>query len=483
MSRTKQRLEAALKARAYSMLDKGETHIKAFEVGFQEVIEMIFKNKPWYDVTSCNIFMTLLETQDIFKTIECIIDGINDETVTEMLHENDAIDFTIPADMLNDPAKVDFKSIMAKQRADHEAQKAAEEVERRKEELRVKYADLLQHAETSEDPHEELFKVLVPGSGACDTVAGELIRAISRIMYRDYNDGDVFYEGYGLETAAPAAAYLGDHGFNAEITRIAELGLQDDAYTKALEELDAKVVRSILDNPELLETPLDYDMWDAETSDIYEMQPRYEFDYEVSDVVAEYIDAGYVSSWDLVEVVREWLNYDHRFEDAEIGRPWGHHDHHVTIENLTKDGLEACEEWNRWNMWEDYESDLREEYGDLSEEDEDFDDDDIDESLKESPEVPFNPIAYLDNMPVFSEEDRAFAQSLVADLADVTIRNGSNSYLDITARKNDYIDGGIINVTKKFTDELRSYIEAKYPDWSIAENNTGTTYWFDYRGN
>ena len=52
------------------------------------------------------------------------------------------------------------------------------------------------------------FKQLIPGSGKCDTVEGEMLRAINKIIYRYYNDGDYFFEGYGCETAGPAHSYL-----------------------------------------------------------------------------------------------------------------------------------------------------------------------------------------------------------------------------------------------------------------------------------
>jgi hypothetical protein len=55
---------------------------------------------------------------------------------------------------------------------------------------------------------DKYFNELVPGSGKSDTVNGEIIRAVSRIAYRWYNDGDKFYEGYGAETAGPAMAFL-----------------------------------------------------------------------------------------------------------------------------------------------------------------------------------------------------------------------------------------------------------------------------------
>lgn len=54
----------------------------------------------------------------------------------------------------------------------------------------------------------ELFNELVPVQGKCETVAGEMIRALTRIIYRWENDGDVAGIGYGKETVNPAVRYL-----------------------------------------------------------------------------------------------------------------------------------------------------------------------------------------------------------------------------------------------------------------------------------
>lgn len=45
-----------------------------------------------------------------------------------------------------------------------------------------------------------LHDKLVPSMGKAETIQGEMVRAINRIIYRHYNDGDVFYTGYGEET-------------------------------------------------------------------------------------------------------------------------------------------------------------------------------------------------------------------------------------------------------------------------------------------
>ena len=57
---------------------------------------------------------------------------------------------------------------------------------------------------------DELWDKLVPSSGPCETLEGETMRAMMKIAYRYYNDGDYFYEGYGCETAGPAHAFLVD---------------------------------------------------------------------------------------------------------------------------------------------------------------------------------------------------------------------------------------------------------------------------------
>jgi hypothetical protein len=48
----------------------------------------------------------------------------------------------------------------------------------------------------------------VPLRGATETVYGEIVRAIARLVYRYFNDGERFSEGYGIETCGGAYMYL-----------------------------------------------------------------------------------------------------------------------------------------------------------------------------------------------------------------------------------------------------------------------------------
>lgn len=56
--------------------------------------------------------------------------------------------------------------------------------------------------------YDALYKKLVPASGPAETVEGEMLRAISKIVYRYFNDGDFYFKGYGKETAGSAHKYL-----------------------------------------------------------------------------------------------------------------------------------------------------------------------------------------------------------------------------------------------------------------------------------
>ena len=89
----------------------------------------------------------------------------------------------------------------------------------------------------NEDRTNKLFEELVPASGKAENLAGELVRAMGRIAYRFYNDGDQVGIGYGKETCNPAARFL-IHKGNKEVSDLAAAiwGLHsEEAYEKLLD--------------------------------------------------------------------------------------------------------------------------------------------------------------------------------------------------------------------------------------------------------
>ena len=86
----------------------------------------------------------------------------------------------------------------------------------------------------NEDRINKLFKELVPETGKADSLAGELVRAMSSIGYRFYNDGDQLGIGYGKETCNPAGRFLGVKGNDkiAKLTADAWAVYSEEAYER-----------------------------------------------------------------------------------------------------------------------------------------------------------------------------------------------------------------------------------------------------------
>lgn len=115
----------------------------------------------------------------------------------------------------------------------------------------------------------ELFEELVPASGKAPTVAGEIVRAINRISYRNWNDGDHIGVGYGRETCNPAARYLGAKCGEEVASLISAIwGIENDkAYDLILGQLEAEVVKYLERNPELKAAENREDMFDYRNAD------------------------------------------------------------------------------------------------------------------------------------------------------------------------------------------------------------------------
>ncbi len=116
-----------------------------------------------------------------------------------------------------------------------------------------------------EDRNEPLYDKLVAGMGKSETVEGEMLRAINRIVYRFYNDGDKYFEGYGTETAGPAHSFLvnANHPLKSAMIKLFDEPSGDNSYERMLKD----VLDMILDYIESRQgkyTPNSEDMYDYE---------------------------------------------------------------------------------------------------------------------------------------------------------------------------------------------------------------------------
>lgn len=90
----KDALRRALIHKYFTLQNKYETNIKAYEIAFQEAIEDLYPDKSWWEITGCNIFMDLFETRDPWITIDNIINQMipqteEDEEVIQELQRSD----------------------------------------------------------------------------------------------------------------------------------------------------------------------------------------------------------------------------------------------------------------------------------------------------------------------------------------------------------------------------------------------------------
>lgn len=62
-----------------AMKKSGEKNIKAYEVAFQDIIERVFPDMCWWEVTECQIFNHLMEHKDPEATIIAILKGLKED--------------------------------------------------------------------------------------------------------------------------------------------------------------------------------------------------------------------------------------------------------------------------------------------------------------------------------------------------------------------------------------------------------------------
>ena len=107
--------------------------------------------------------------------------------------------------------------------------------------------------------YEELFDKYVPACGKAKTVGGEIVRAVSRIHYRFYNDGDFAGYGYGIETVGSACSYLSDvlceeiddiNDLLDNLTNITPEEHHEKEYTNALYALEKEIASYLKENPD-----------------------------------------------------------------------------------------------------------------------------------------------------------------------------------------------------------------------------------------
>lgn len=253
-------------------------------------------------------------------------------------------------DQLMDPEKIDMHDVMARS-AEREKKAELAEKEDAVREILLSGNDTLEVL-------EELSNVLVPDLGKADSVAGELVRAINRLLYRDNNDGDKFFSGYGIETCGGPAMYLYNNGFDRQIDSIIEdaYDISDDDYTLVLFELANDIFKEIAQHPELISSINNVDSYKCNTTYLEENQPTYDFTIEGTEEVYQLRQNGVVDNSDITDYVRQSLR-NNGIKNFEITAPWSRYSTEVEISGLDGDAYdfikdELCSDLE--NFWLDF---------------------------------------------------------------------------------------------------------------------------------
>lgn len=133
--------------------------------------------------------------------------------------------------------------------------------------------------------YDELCDKYVPVCGKAKTVGGEIVRAVTRIHYRFYNDGDFAGYGYGVETAGSPCSYLADvlcddvddiDKLLRNLTDITPEEHHEKEYTNALYALEKEIASYLKKHPEMFEKENEDDMWSYEpyNKDDYDWEER-----------------------------------------------------------------------------------------------------------------------------------------------------------------------------------------------------------------
>lgn len=204
-------------------------------------------------------------------------------------------------------AEAERQAVLKKEEAERQAtfKKKADEIRAKANEVETSEEDSLQRR------IDKYFEVLVPPSGKCETVAGELLRAICKLRYRWWNDGDYFYEGYGIETCSKAAAFIDQNGtreMGLLLERMMDIPTDEyneHKYEKALDKL-TEMILDYLDTEDGIFSEETIDMYDTDDRS-YIREPLYDYDFEIDYSIKKYINSGYISDKDVCYNVESLL--------------------------------------------------------------------------------------------------------------------------------------------------------------------------------
>ncbi len=290
-------------------------------------------------------------------------------------HEADYINLGGKIFPLEDFSGDDVNTVLAKTKAAYE-----KEMSERERAMKMKDANMILSS-LSEDPSfEELYEV-VSDTDLIDTIGGNILAACNKIIYRFYNDGDLFYKGYGKEVLSGPIMYILNHVedledvFTEAVSDCDNSGksIENKKYEKHLNIIKDAVVDTLLNENKYLFGEVSTESYlemPADTEYFDDYRYKNEFTVEFPDSVQEYVDADIID-WshaeDMLQRMCDALNIDSRKVYHVYGSEF-------CIEDLVDEDYELIEkELDDWI--ESYIDDLKYDYGDPVKEEDDLEED------------------------------------------------------------------------------------------------------------
>lgn len=262
-------------------------------------------------------------------------------------------DATLPNDMLYAPdgdanlLKNYYGDKRKEEKERNEAEAKHAEQQAKIDKLKEKYpeskiTELSEMTGSIDDILDATYDFLVPDKGMCDSIAGELVRAIMRVMYRDWNDGDIFYEGYGRETCLPSVAYIIEQfpDMYDDFDKIAREQLDEFDYTGKLEDIADEILSRIFySDPELFFwAPNSTDSRDTDTSKYKDWEPKYQYNLDFTEELCDAYADGRLVRADIQYELEDLLSYDDIAYDSIYI-----YDYYAEIEGLDLESYEFLE--------------------------------------------------------------------------------------------------------------------------------------------
>lgn len=138
--------------------------------------------------------------------------------------------------------------------------------------------------------HDEMYNRYVPARGKADTLGGEILRAINRIVYKFYNDGDTVARYYSSDYnhSYGAEKFLEKHVPGYEPMR--DIMCNDEHFEEAAAGNLKRIVDYLRNNPALFEVENYEDFLDLSPKEEWEDEEWDEEENEWDDEYEGYDD-------------------------------------------------------------------------------------------------------------------------------------------------------------------------------------------------